>query len=55
MTREKRIDTDENVVCIVSGSGLKDIEHARSAVSSPLHIDPAIDAVRAALAHKEGA
>ncbi len=49
MVRDKMIDADELVVCLVSGSGLKDIGSARQIAPEPLVIDPTIDAVRAAL------
>jgi threonine synthase len=45
MARRKKIDPDELVVCIVSGSGLKDIANAAAAVGKPLTIDPTIEAV----------
>jgi hypothetical protein len=34
------------VVCIVSGSGLKDIANVRKTVGKPLLIDPTIDAIK---------
>jgi threonine synthase len=43
------IAADEFVICLVSGSGLKDIDSARGAAQSPLVVDATIDAVRAAL------
>lgn len=49
MVRDKRIDADELVVCLVSGSGLKDIARAREVAGEPLVIDPCIDAVRDAV------
>lgn len=49
MVRDNTIDSDELVVCLVSGSGLKDIGSAREIAPEPLLIDPTIDAVRAAL------
>ncbi len=53
MVRDDRIKADELVVCIVSGSGLKDVPHARAAAGKPLVIDPSIDAVRDALARDD--
>ncbi len=44
------IAADEFVVCLVSGSGLKDVASARKAADPPLHIDATIDAVTEALA-----
>lgn len=49
MARDGRIGADEVVVCIVSGSGLKDIAHASEASGAPQLIDPEINAVRSAL------
>lgn len=43
---EQRVDRDELVVCIVSGSGLKDIEHARSVAGEPLIIEPSLRELR---------
>jgi len=49
LLRDDKIATDELLVCVVSGSGLKDIANARTAVGEPLAVDPSIDAVRDAL------
>ena len=46
MVRDDKIRADEVVVCVVSGSGLKDVAHARAVAGKPLVIDPSIDAVR---------
>jgi len=46
MARDDKIRADEVVVCVVSGSGLKDVAHARAVAGKPLVIDPSIDAVR---------
>jgi len=46
--REKKIDADETIVCLVSGNGLKDIAGARSAAGQPQVIEPSLEAVRAA-------
>jgi threonine synthase len=53
MVRDDRIKADELVVCIVSGSGLKDVAKARAVAGKPLVIDPSIDAVRDALARND--
>jgi len=45
MVRDKKIDVDELVVCIVSGSGLKDVASAAATVGQPFTIDPTIGAV----------
>ena len=50
MVQDAKIGLDELVVCIVSGSGLKDVARARTVAGNPLVIDPAIDAVRDTLA-----
>ena len=49
MVRDDTIESDELVVCLVSGSGLKDTGSARKAAGEPRVIDPSIDAVREAL------
>ena len=49
LARDQKVAPDELLVCVVSGSGLKDIANARSAVGEPLSVDPSIDAVRDAL------
>ena len=43
------IAADEFVVCLVSGSGLKDIASARSAIGQPQTIDLSLESVKAAL------
>jgi threonine synthase len=49
LVRDQEVSPDELLVCVVSGSGLKDIASARAAVGEPLAVDPSIDAVRDAL------
>jgi len=49
LAREKTIDADETIVCLVSGSGLKDISGAQAAAGSPHVIEPSLQAVRDAL------
>lgn len=49
MVRDRMIEADELVVCLVSGSGLKDINGAQAAVGEPLVVDLSIDAVGNAL------
>lgn len=46
MLRDDKIEVDELVVCIVSGSGLKDIANVQKTVGEPLLIDPTIEAIR---------
>ncbi|MBT8069502.1 MAG: threonine synthase [Gammaproteobacteria bacterium] len=46
LVTEKRIGAGERVVCIVSGSGLKDIAGSRKAVGEPHLIEPSLEAVR---------
>jgi threonine synthase len=46
MVRDEKIDVDELVVCIVSGSGLKDIANVRRTVGRPVIIDPSIEAIK---------
>jgi threonine synthase len=47
--RTERIGADECVVCIVSGSGLKDVANARQVSAGLQVIDPSLDAVEEAL------
>ena len=49
LLRDQSIGTDDIVVCIVSGSGLKDTASASQAVGAPQLIRPSLDAVRDAL------
>jgi threonine synthase len=49
MVREERIAKDELIVCIVTGSGLKDITNARSVAGEPQLIEPSLEAVRDAV------
>jgi len=49
MAENKIIDADELVVCLVSGSGLKDIANAATAVGEPLTVDPTTESVREVL------
>jgi threonine synthase len=46
LVHDEKIDADELVVCIVSGSGLKDIANVQKTVGAPLSIDPSIEAIR---------
>ncbi len=49
LAREGTVNADELIVCVVSGSGLKDIAGAQSSAGEPLLVDASIDAVRRAL------
>ena len=46
MVCDGKIEADEFVVCIVSGSGLKDIANVQKTIGKPLVIDPTIEAIR---------
>ena len=46
MTWKNQISNDEIVVCIISGSGLKDVANSRKVVGEPHLIEPSIEAVR---------
>jgi threonine synthase len=46
LIRKQKVGRDELVVCIVSGSGLKDINNARAAAGEPLLIEPSLEALR---------
>jgi threonine synthase len=50
MARADRIDRDESVVCLVTGSGLKDAAGASRAAPEPTVIDPVLGAVANAVA-----
>jgi threonine synthase len=47
MVRDETIDKDELIVCLVTGSGLKDAAAAAEAAGAVQVIDPSLDAVRA--------
>ena len=44
---KQAVDKDELVVCIVSGSGLKDVANTQSVVDKPQLIEPSLEALRA--------
>ena len=46
MILQRRVDPKELVVCIVSGSGLKDISNVRTVAGEPQLIEPTLKAVR---------
>lgn len=46
MVRHQQIAKDEIIVCIVSGSGLKDVANSQKVVGKPSLIEPSIEAVR---------
>jgi threonine synthase len=50
LVRKKKIESDETIVCLVSGSGLKDIAAAQAAAGQPQIIDPSLQAIKEALA-----
>ena len=52
MRREDKLDADELIVCLVSGSGLKDIGSAQASCGKPLPVDPSIEAVRELLGQR---
>ncbi len=47
MVGKQTVDKDELVVCIVSGSGLKDVANTQSVVDKPQLIEPSLEALRA--------
>jgi threonine synthase len=49
MVQDREFASDELVVCLVSGNGLKDIASARAVAGQPQLIDPTLQAVRAVL------
>ena len=46
---EGRIDAEERVLCLLTGSGLKDVAGARRVAGEPTEIEPTIEAAEAAL------
>lgn len=52
MIADRQVFPDELVVCIVSGSGLKDIPNARKSIGEPRYIEPSLEAVRECLPSK---
>ena len=49
MVKDRKIATDELVICLVSGNGLKDTAAAQSAVGRPQLIDLSLQSVKAAV------
>jgi threonine synthase len=49
MAQAKLIDRYESVVCLVTGSGLKDVAGATSAAPEPAVIEPGLEAVARAV------
>ncbi len=45
MIRQQQVASDEHVVCIVSGSGLKDIQNAAKVIGEPQLIEPTLEAL----------
>lgn len=50
LVTENRVEKDERIVCLMTGSGLKDIANARKVAGEPTVIDADLDAALAALA-----
>ena len=49
MVAEGRVEKDERVLCILTGSGLKDVAGARRVAGEPTEIEPTVEAAEAAL------
>lgn len=49
MAQKGQVRPDERIVCLVTGSGLKDVASARKAVGEPVVIDPTVEAAEKAL------
>ncbi len=49
MVRRKSVASDERVLCLLTGSGLKDVAGARRVAGEPTEIEPTIEAAEAAL------
>jgi len=45
LVHDDKIDADELVVCLVSGSGLKDVANVQKTVAAPVTIDPTVEAI----------
>ena len=52
MLSERKIESDECIVCLVTGNGLKDVANAASIAGRPRTIDPTLDAVRESLENR---
>jgi len=50
MVAERKIESDELVVCLVSGNGLKDIASAQTVTGKPYAVDASLDALQSVLA-----
>ncbi len=49
MAMEEMLERDATVVCLITGSGLKDVARAQTSVAEPVVIDASLEAVREAL------
>jgi len=49
MVAENRVGVEERVLCLLTGSGLKDIAGARRVAGEPTEIEPTVEAAEAAL------
>ncbi len=49
MLGEGRVGADERILCLLTGSGLKDVAGARRVAGEPIEIEPTIEAAEAAL------
>jgi threonine synthase len=50
LVREGKVKRDETVVCIVTGSGFKDMQTLETQVTLPRPVAPSVAAIEAALA-----
>ncbi len=50
MVAEGSVGTDERVLCLLTGSGLKDVAGARRVAGEPTEIEPTVESAEAALA-----
>jgi threonine synthase len=48
--RAQKLDRDETIVVVITGSGLKDIKSAMQAAGQATTLEPTLDAVRDAIA-----
>lgn len=53
MAGDGRVQAHERVVCLVTGSGLKDVAGAAKSVAGPIPVKPSLEAVRQALVENQ--
>jgi threonine synthase len=51
LVQENQVDRDEVVVCLVTGTGLREIDSAERSIDEPPHIDPSMEYLERVLAN----